>query len=494
MKLIKKLLAVALSAALALMLAIPAFAAGTNGETYTAYKIFEASVLKDENGDPITGTDGKQTVSYTISTSSDWYTTVSTYASNINSGLTLTATAADANTFVVGTTNSFSPSAFAAELAKSTAGKTASGNATASAETTTISVTDGDGYYLITSSLGSICQLITGGTLTIVEKNTVPSIIKKVWEDSTNSYEKSATIDVTDTVKYQLTVNTGTNDANLGTGVDGDYVITDVLPDGFAYSANSIAVAAGNDAWTADTDYTVSYDSSSRKLTITLDADEALGELDKNADIVITYSATVTAAQATIGISGNENTATLTYSKQSIKDTATVYTYEIGGTGENAPFKKVDADDTGKALEGVKFQLSKTVDGTTYYAQVTNNFLSAWTTTKASASDLTTDANGAIDVKGVDAGTYTLTETATLPGYNLLKDTITVEISDEGVVTYKLSSATGNGQNTIEVQNSTGSELPSTGGMGTTVIYTLGILLVLGAGVILVVRRRMNAE
>lgn len=497
MKKIKKIASVMLAMVMVLAMSLTAFAAdGQNGETYNAYKIFEASVAK-ENGIPITDASGKEIVSYTISNSSEWYNIVNIYA-EADKGLTLTASAADATKYVVSVDDSFSASDFAAELAKNTTGKNAASNAIAGENITTIAV-DGDGYYLITSSLGAITALVTDGSnsVTIVEKNTVPSITKAVRIDE-EAWADSTTIDVIDTVDYQLTVNTGTNSADLGTGVNGNYVITDVLPSGFAYVMDTtdskkvaVAVKVGETAWEENTDYTVSVNDSGN-LVVTLLSGGALRSATQNTDIVITYSATVTAANANIGITGNTNTATLTYKNQSATDDAIVYTYEIGGTGEDAPFKKVDGDNN--ALAGVIFQLSKTVDETIYYAVATNGYLSGWTTDKSNASDLITDVNGAIDVKGLDAGTYTLTETQALPGYNLLKDTITVVISEEGAVTYQLNDGQSQVGNTINVVNLTGSELPSTGGTGTTVLYTIGILLVLGAGILLVVRRRMSVS
>lgn len=499
MKRIKKLASVLLALVMMLALSVPAFAAGQNGEEYKAYKIFEASVLKDDNGDPVEDADGNQTVSYTINAKDAWYSAVKAYADKNGSGLTLTASAADANTYVVGTTASFSAADFAAELAKATTGKTASGTATANAETTTITVS-GDGYYLITSSLGALTALVTDGSnsITIVEKNTVPSITKKVRIDE-EEYADFTTADVIDTIDYQLTVNTGTNTntENLGTGVDSNYTIKDVLPTGFAYDSTKGAVAISG--WTVDTDYTVNWDATTRTLTIVLKKDK-VATLAKGTDIVITYSATVTAADAELGHTiGNENTATLTYSKQTATDNAIVYTYEIGGLDDkNVPyFQKIDGT-TQEALAGVTFVLSKTENGTTTYATVDNSgYLTGWSN---SATELKTDGNGSINVKGLDAGTYILTETATVDGYNLLDDTITVTISEEGAVTYQLTSEVGdedeetNPGDHIAVKNNKGSELPSTGGMGTTVLYVLGTALVLGAGVLLVVRRRMNAD
>lgn len=480
MKQMKKLISILLVMAMALSMCVTAFAADTaKDETYTAYKIFDAT---------ISGSGDDQKVSYSIANGSAWLNDVQTYAGQTGKGLTLTANAAGTGYVVTYDTDNFKAADFAAYLAGKTNGKTADKTATGTNDGVTLTGLN-DGYYLVTSSLGSVCQLATGGEITIVEKNTVPSITKKVWEDSTSSFADSATIDVSDTVKYQLTVNTGTNDANLGTGVNGDYVITDVLPAGFAYSADSIAVKVGEAAWTADTDYTVSYDTAANKLTVTLKSAK-VSTLAQNTDIVITYDAAVTAANATIGTTGNENTATVTYKAQSDSDTAKVYTYEIGGTGEGAPFTKVDGT-TKKALKGVTFILSNS-DGK--FATVAEGYLTGWVVDKASATSLVTDENGAIDVKGLDAGSYILTETATLAGYNLLTDTITVTIAENGTVTYKLTSSNADAAATITVENNTGSVLPTTGGMGTTLLYTVGILLVLGAGVTLVVRRRMGAS
>lgn len=482
MKQMKKLISILLVMAMALSMCVTAFAADTaKDETYTAYKIFDAT---------ISGSGDDQKVSYSIANGSAWLNDVQTYAGQTGKGLTLTANAAGTGYVVTYDTDNFKAADFAAYLAGKTNGKTADKTAKGTNGGVTLTGLN-DGYYLVTSSLGSVCQLATGGEITIVEKNTVPSITKKVWEDSTNTYADSATIDVIDTVKYQLTVNTGTNDANLGTGVNGDYVITDVLPAGFAYSADTIAVKVGADTWTVgtDNDYTVEYTEATRSLKVTLKSAK-VSTLAQNTDIVITYDAAVNAANATIGTTGNENTATLTYKQQSDSDTAKVYTYEIGGTGEGAPFTKVDGT-TKEALEGVTFILSNS-DGK--YATVADGYLTGWVADKASATSLVTDKNGAIDVKGLDAGSYILTETATLAGYNLLTDTISVTIAEDGRVTYKLTSSNADAAETITVENNTGSVLPTTGGMGTTLLYTVGILLVLGAGVTLVVRRRMGAS
>ena len=106
-----------------------------------------------------------------------------------------------------------------------------------------------------------------------------------------------------------------------------------------------------------------------------------------------------------------------------------------------------------------------------------------------------TDVNGNIVAHGLDADTYILTETKTKDGYNLLNDTITVVIKDNGEITYELTNSKDDVPgSSITIKNNAGTELPSTGGMGTTVLYIAGVALALGAGITLVVRRRMNSD
>lgn len=117
-----------------------------------------------------------------------------------------------------------------------------------------------------------------------------------------------------------------------------------------------------------------------------------------------------------------------------------------------------------------------------------------------------TNANGILTFEGLNAGTYTITELVAPDGYNLLKDPITVTIIAEADMTnanwtvtenvgYGTKSTLQVGDNNLfsfNVENNSGSELPSTGGMGTTIFYVLGSLLVVIAGVALVTKKRMS--
>ena len=163
---------------------------------------------------------------------------------------------------------------------------------------------------------------------------------------------------------------------------------------------------------------------------------------------------------------------------------------------------KVDSENN--PLDGAAFQLEKFVkdeDG----SDTLNNVKGSWTTvgTIAAAADKTT-----FEFTGLDDGTYRLTETTTPAGYNTIDPiifTVTAthaETSDNpelitlsgtapsGEITFTANS--GEGSLTTTVVNQSGPELPETGGMGTTLFYVIGGILVIGSGVLLIARKRMK--
>ncbi len=470
----KKFLAIVLIAVMMMAMGTVAFAEGgtitvegaATGETYTAYKIFDAS---------INATDTSK-VSYTISKSSPVWSVVVGSATAENgvytaNGLTFTPTASDPTVFTVAATDTFNVVTFAKLLGDNKAslgtGITGSG--------AKITVTE-DGYYFVDTTLGALCSLYTNNTDQVLyEKNSIPTLTKEVQEDSSEAWGASAQGDMGQTMNFRLTVNTGTNSnadqsATPYNGVDADYVITDTLPAGMTYMDN-----AAIEGWTKGTDFTAAV--SGDVLTITLKASK-VSTLGQNADIVITYGARID-TDAVVAGDGNVNTAKLAYQQQETEEvTATVYTYKF-------EILKVDAaDDT--PLAGVKFTL-KNSEGKYFVASASNS--SVW---QDAENKLTTDSEGKIVCTGLDADTYTLTEVETLDGYNLLTDPVTVTIAADGTV-----SATGAGSvadGVITIENETGTILPSTGGIGTTIFYIVGSILVLGAAVILITRRRMNHE
>ena len=123
-----------------------------------------------------------------------------------------------------------------------------------------------------------------------------------------------------------------------------------------------------------------------------------------------------------------------------------------------------------------------------------------WTTNRDEASILDTDENGALTVRGLDEGIYYLEETEAPAGYNLMESPVQIKIiptytqDAEGTkvsVSYEVDSI-AQSSNTVGVRNSSGSTLPSTGGIGTTIFYVLGGILAVGAVVLLVTKKRMR--
>ncbi len=174
----------------------------------------------------------------------------------------------------------------------------------------------------------------------------------------------------------------------------------------------------------------------------------------------------------------------------------TTYTYTELAEDETADtiyYKQEDGTFTTEEVEG-SARYSRTVDVT--YKIVTEDV-----TVQA-----TSGTDGTILINGLDAGTYTLTELVAPDGYNLLDGPITITIAydhDNDQWSYTLSGSgvtagtsyvDENAIFEVTVVNNSGTELPGTGGIGTTVFYVIGIILVLGAAVILITRRRMNAN
>ena len=109
--------------------------------------------------------------------------------------------------------------------------------------------------------------------------------------------------------------------------------------------------------------------------------------------------------------------------------------------------------------------------------------------TDANIKTVFTDTNGAYDIAGLDSGkTYYLKEVAAPAGYNVLTTATSVTISTDGTPATTLTNDTAE----VSVINNTGAELPSTGATGTIIFITVGGLMVVAMGVLLVVRKRMS--
>ena len=435
---------------------------------YTAYKIFD--VVYD-NADP-------QHFSYTIDSTknSAWFSTVQTYANTPENGLTLTQVNGT-TTYVVTTTNDFSAPKFAAAL-KNGLTDTIQGTALRAG-------TDGKptasglelGYYFVSSDSGALCSLdTTRPDVTIYDKNNMP------FEKTADDTDVEVGQEVHYTIKGEVPEHTIFDTYT--------YMITDTMSTGLTFKKDVQVVINDADV-TTGCDITYDVENNANKFTVSI----PVKSYEIGAKIEVKYSATVN-EQAVARISKNE--ATLTYSNNPTdgrKTTTTpkrevpVYTSKIAivkvaaGAAEGTEATK---------LKDAEFVLYKevTADGATtkqYYKWNTDEKKVQWTTDKKDATVKATGENGEASFDGLADGTYSLVETKAPAGYNQLKDPVTVTVAGSNK-----DDETGKLIVTQKVENQAGTLLPSTGGMGTTVFYVLGAVLVLGAGVLLVTKKRMS--
>ena len=442
------------------------------GQTYTAYKIFD--VVYDEAT--------PKHYSYTIEGGSEWFKTVETYANTEGSGLTLTLVKGT-TTYVVTTTDAFSAPPFADALKAAVNGKTGRTLAVAGGKAT---VTGLDlGYYFVTSSTDALCNLTTTNPAVIIhDKNEMPFEKK----DDKVSAEVGETVNYT--IKGKVPDHTGFTKYT--------YLITDTMSEGLTFKQDVTVTVGGTDV-TSACSITYNVDNNANKFTVSIPVrDYTIG-----AEILVTYTALVN-ENAVAKIS--KNSATLTYSNNPSDSTKTDTTTTVEETvyspkiaNEKVEKRAADAPATPTKLKDAEFVLYKKAptdadpNAIQYYKKWDDTDTTkavSWVNTIAEATTVKTDENGEASFEGLANGTYYLVETKAPAGYNQLTEAQKVEVHD-GEHNAPVTSET---QLTVtaKVENQAGTLLPSTGGMGTTIFYVLGAVLVVGAGVLLITKKRMS--
>lgn len=351
-------------------------------------------------------------------------------------------------------------------------GKTATGGFSESkdAEGTSVEFSGlGLGYYAVDTSVGAICSLTnTNSEETLIEKNSTPTLVKKIVEG--DKLVDANNVAIGDDVDYQITVT-------VGEGLT-DYVVRDTMSDGLTYNGDAKVYVDDTEVTTG---FTVA--PTADGFTVTFDNDY-IATLEKNEEIVIKFSAKLNNS-ATVGSTGNPNTAVLDYKNESEVETTpedTVITYTT-----KLVIDKIDGD-TQQPLEGAGFTLYKdsVADENKIGDELTTGSTFTWT--------------------GLEAGEYILVETTVPAGYNGVKN-IEFEIAVKEPEEVKTGDETAEWSTTStkisaedastfygKIENNTGSLLPETGGIGTTIFYVVGLALMLGAAILLITKKRMTAK
>lgn len=340
------------------------------------------------------------------------------------------------------------------------------------------------GYYLVDSSVGALCSLDTTATeVNIREKNGVPSVDKKVQEDSTNAWGESNTADIGQTVNFQTTIT-----AKPGAQ---KYVLHDKMDAGLTFGG-TVTVTKGDTTLTTPEDYSLITDAATITDGCTFEivfTQEFCNTLEDGDQIIVTYSATLNENAVPKTEYTNETWLKYGDGNDTNHDTTKTKTFEL------PVFKYTTKNSTKTALAGATFTLSKNANGTNPIELVKTSeenapediYRVAKTGDTKTVKAVTTTDSGKFTIKGLDADTYYLTETKQPDGYNKLSAPITVVIGENGNITVDRTTV-----DEVKVENNTGSLLPSTGGSGTTMIYILGAILVLGSSVVLITKKRMR--
>ena len=484
MKKLRKIFALLIAMVMVLGMSTSVFAASITiedaptGATYSIYKIFDATV------------DG-EAVSYTIPT-----------------GSTLTKAILDATNLFDVVANGGKTYVSVKENASETdVINWLKGNAATYGIEVVTGYTDAQvgaynfdsGYYYVKSSVNNGTVVMLGSatdTTVIYEKNDEPG-----WGEGGKTAD-GVTYMVGDTITYTLDYKNALN-YNNGEKVY-QYVVTDTMPtgvelnvDSYTITVNGVKLNAAEEKATGT--YQINSQSTSGfQITIPWAATQTPNTENEAddfyysapAEIVVTYTAVLKSAAAEGSDAENTNHGYINPNTDSDDpgDTADVFDGSI-------TIKKISGDGKKTPLPGAVFVVKNETNGDAdngeylKYDSATDDY--SWVATIAEATTYTSGKDGKVAISGLKAGSYRLVETQAPSGYNLLEE------SACPVVTLAKTEDTTEGDTLVvtqPVENNAGATLPSTGGIGTTIFYIIGAILVIGAGVVLVTRRRMNAN
>lgn len=483
------MLALLAAFALVLAMAVPAFAASITingtGKTYKAYKLLNATV---------SGTGEDKKISYTVN---EKYTNVLKAATSVTE-------AKDIIKAIENKKDATAIRSFANDIYAKIKAADIEEDYTSTGKTFT---SVDKGYYLIVETelesdadTYSLVMLNTADqdSVTVDSKEDSPTFEKKIKEknDSTgivSGWQDGADYDINDVVPFKLQ---GTVPQNYDAYSTYKYVFHDEMSSGLTFDDSSVVVKVGNTIITSDYSVVTTGLEDGCTFEVQFDDLKNISEVEAGSTITVEYNATLN-EKAVMGSAGNPNQAKLEYSNnpygngtgQTPWDKVIAFTYQLVAN-------KVDKDD--EPVEGAGFTLYKWSDDESNYVAVGSEIKGVTT----------------FNFKGIDAGRYKLVESTVPDGYTKAEDlefevvatydtenddpkfgTLTIKDGDkvisEGedkVFTVNLAA----GSFTTNVVNLTGTTLPSTGGMGTTIFYVVGGGLMAVAVVLLVTKKRME--
>lgn len=350
----------------------------------------------------------------------------------------------------------------------------------------------GLGYYLVRSDLGILCSLdTTAPNAEVREKNEATVIVKNV-EDTT---KKQNVAEIGTYVKFiiQITVK---DKAPV------NYKLVDEMTEGLTFVKNEtypLTVTVNGSALAAE-NYNVAETTEPRGFTLTFNNNaEGSASILKTGDVVtVTYYAQIN-ENARIADEANVNKAKVEYGTNSHTEYDTTETY----VWKMNIVKYTMEQETEKKLAGATFKLSRDEAGAQVIKLVkvgdTTYRLALPTETEGVVDTITTGETGELVINGLADGTYYLTETKAPRGYNLLREPVNVTIGHKDAngklteTSFVADQTETDTSGVVKVENNAGAELPSTGGIGTTVFYVLGSAMALGAVILLVTKKRMAA-
>lgn len=387
------------------------------------------------------------------------------------------------------------------------------------------------GYYVVKDTNNDAAAL-TSPILQVVQdvnvdsKSSVPTSDKEVQENSTQAYGETADYEIGQVVPFRLT---GTMPSNIADFTTYKYGFKDTLSKGFDFNKESVKVTIDGKTVPA-ANYTVS-DATATQEAAPYDgghdfsvmfteegkdlkaAAAAAGvTLTATSKVVVDYTATVN-ANAVINDKGNGNKSHVVYQKdvnggegepkgETPEDHTWVFTYKLNTT-------KVDSADTSQKLAGAEFKLLNADKSKA--AKLVDGKISEWVDV-AKGTVIASPSGGLFSIAGLDAGTYYLSETKAPEGYNLPADTdfkfvITAEhkdgtesdpATDKNLTKLEIASGseaavagdTATATVAQNITNTSGSDLPKTGGMGTALFTVAGLAVMAAAGGGIAYRRR----